>query len=83
MIAAVINDPKLKRTVIVVVIEADNMQRMKKGDPATLEHRNRGGILPTIDYPENYAVLVAYEEDEVELYKKAKTGELLQYLERG
>ena len=86
MIAAVMNFHDLKRSVIVVVIEADNLQRMKKGDPATLETHSLGGVLPDILYPTNYGVLVAYEEDEVELYKMARTGDgadLLRYLERG
>lgn len=85
MIAAVINDPGRKRTVIVVVIEPENLERMSKGDPASLETKSMGGILPPIDYPNNYGILVAYEQDEVELYKKARENplELLRYLERG
>jgi hypothetical protein len=85
MIASVINDPELKRTVIVVVIEPENLERMSKGDPATLETKSLGGILPNIDYPENYSVLVAFETDEAELYKKARgdRAEFLRYLERG
>lgn len=83
MIASVINIPERKRSIIVIVIEPDNLERMSKGDPATLESRSLGGIMPRIDFPENYAVLVAYELDEVELYKKARAGELLGYLERG
>ena len=85
MIATVINDPQLKRTIIIVIIEPDNLIRMGRGDPATLESKNQGGILANIDYPQNYAVLVAYELDEVELYKKVRgnAGEFLRYLERG
>jgi len=85
MIAAVMNFTDQERTVIVVVIEPENLQRMSTGDPATLETESLGGILPPVLYPNNYAVLIAYEQDEVELYKKARENPvaLLQYLERG
>lgn len=86
MIAAVMNFTDLKRTVIVVVIEPENMDRMRQADPITLETQSLGGVLPDIQYPTNYGILIAYEPvDEVELYKRARLGggELLSYLERG
>lgn len=59
---------------------------MKKADPATLEAPERGGMLKRFKYPA-VSVLIAYEENEVELLKYVKEGrpaaELLKYLERG
>jgi hypothetical protein len=86
MIASVINDPREKQTVILLIIEPENLERMSKGDPATLESVAMGGVLPNVEYPENYGVIVAYETDSLELYKKTRggdLGELLRYLNRG
>ena len=76
---------ELRRSILVVVIEKDNLDRMEKADPITLESRPQGGMLPAPGYPHDFSILIAYEADDAALYAKAKAGgpELLQWLERG
>lgn len=87
MIITAVDLPNPDRTILVIVIEKDNLDRMKVADPITLESRSMGGhVMPKIRHPENLSLLVAYEEDEVELYKLARAGDLLgllRYVERG
>lgn len=85
MIAAMVNIPELRKSVLVVVIEPDNLERMKTGDPATLESISQGGIMAPPLYPLNLSTLVAYEPDTAELYIKAQCPALdfLRWLERG
>ena len=82
MIASVINIPERKRSIIVIVIEPDNLERMSKGDPATLESRSLGGIMPRIRFSRELCrAPSAYELDEVELYKRPGLASCLGYLE--
>jgi hypothetical protein len=78
------------RSVLVVVIEADNLERMKKADPITLESFLQGGGLKPPMFPLNMSVLIAYEDDQPKLYELAREGHtpegtkaLFDYLERG
>ena len=86
MIVASVDLPNPNRTVLLVIIEKENLDRMRKADPITLESRQQGGkVMPKIRYPENLSLLIAYEEDETELYRIAKDGDLIQlvaFLER-
>jgi hypothetical protein len=86
MIAGMINSDELQQSILFVVIERDNLERMKQGDPATLESIMKGGVLLPPRWYMNFSVLIAYEEDDAELYRHARDGnglELLQWLERG
>lgn len=85
MIMTMINIAPLKQSILVTVIEQDNLERMKTADPITMESERAGGYLPAPDYPQNFSLLIAYEEDQDELYRMAKTGgvEFLSWLERG
>jgi hypothetical protein len=85
MIAAMLNVPGLNESILLVVIERDNLERMRTADPITLESIQKGGILSAPHYPMSFSVLVAYEEDDAELYRMAKGPplELLKWLERG
>lgn len=85
MITAMMNLPSMQESVLVIVIERDNLERMKTGDPATLESIHKGGVLIPPQYPQRFSVLVAYEEDDAELYRRVKgdLGELMVWLERG
>jgi hypothetical protein len=85
MIAAMVNIKETFQSILIVVIEPDNLERMKTGDPATLEAITKGGILPPPMFPLNFSTLVAYEPDTAELYIKAQgdTLEFLRWLERG
>ena len=85
MISAMLNIDATKQSILVVVIEPENLERMKEGDPITLMPSLMGGVLPPMKYPDNFALLVAYEENQEELYKAASgtMAELMTYLERG
>src|SRR5215469_13973417 len=85
MVYAILNVDETRETFILVVIEPENLERMKKADPATLESIYRGGILEAPRYPERLSIMIAYEDD-VELYKRLMAGgrmEFLAWLERG
>jgi hypothetical protein len=76
-----------QRTVLAIVLEKDNLERMKQGDPATLESVNFGGVLPAPAYWQRLSILIAYLEDSTEFYEiarrsKADPVELLRYLEK-
>lgn len=85
MIAAMVNIRERMQSVLIVVIEKDNLDRMRTGDPATLESLQSGGVLVPPMFPLNLSMLIAYEEDDVELYTKAQGDplEFLRWLERG
>jgi hypothetical protein len=85
MLVAMINISELKQSILVVVIEQENLERMKLADPITLESHLAGGMLPPPGYPLNFSVLIAHEEDSEELYKQAKIGGVgfMRWLERG
>jgi hypothetical protein len=77
--------PNEQRTVFAVVIEKANLDRMKEGDPCTLEAKAHGGMLPVPRFPANLSLLIAYLEDTAEFYKLAEKRDpqiLLAYLER-
>ena len=91
MIMSMVNMPAERRSVLLVVIEKENMERMKEADPVTLESYARGGGLPPPEFPRNLSLLIAYDEDRPKLYALAKDANkdaagvvaLIQYLERG
>lgn len=85
MLVSLVNIPEEKKSILYVVIEKNNLERMEKADPLTLESITEGGMLPRVMFPDNFSVLIAYEPNEEELYAKAKKGglEFMQYLERG
>jgi hypothetical protein len=73
-------------TFLVVVIEKDNMDRMKQGNPITLNPASMGGFLEPVKHPNNLRLLIAYEEDSARLYElqsQGRTKELIEYVMRG
>lgn len=87
MILFSVDIPEKQRTVFCIVLEKDNLARMREGDPATLESRSAGGLLPVPQFPENLSLLVAYLEDGAELIELARQNPgngavLLRYLEK-
>lgn len=87
MIAFCVDIPEKQRTVYCIVLEKDNLDRMREGDPATLESRISGGLLPTPRFPGNFCILMAYLEDTREFYEiahktKSSPLDLLRYLEK-
>jgi hypothetical protein len=77
---------EVERSILLVVFEKENLERMKKADPITLESIASGGILGLPKYPKDFNILIAYEEDDAELYRMAKVGDvgaMLRWLERG
>ena len=85
MLAAMMDIDELQQSILIVVIESDNLKRMKKADPITLESINNRGALKPPKYPQNFNTLIAYEEDDATLWAKAKRNpvEMLRWLERG
>jgi hypothetical protein len=86
MICAMLNIDPQQKSILFIVIEKDNLDRMKKADPITIESVKSGGILGQPKYPKDFSLLVAYEDDSPELYKLMQKGnpyDILQYLERG
>jgi hypothetical protein len=87
MISTHLDFPTEKRSVMILIIEKPNLDRMRQADPITLESKSHGGnIMPKVMFPEALSLLIAYEEDDVELYKVCKENnalKLLKYLGRG
>jgi len=85
MLMSMINLDRLQQTILLVVIQRDNLDRMKKADPITLESTLAGGLLPPPRYPLNLSILMAYEDDQDEVYRRARGDqmEFLKWLERG
>jgi hypothetical protein len=70
---------------LIVVIEADNLERMKQGDPITLNTEEFGGVLSNLD-PSKLQMIIAYEQDSTKLQEIAATGDataLINWLSRG
>ena len=85
MILIALDLPREQRTVFAVVIEKLNLERMKEGDPVTLESKAFGGVLPVPKFPANLSLLIAYLEDAKEFYVIAEKHDpraMLEYLER-
>jgi hypothetical protein len=85
MIMTQLDLPERQQSLLLVVFTSFNLERMAMGDPITLESVREGGLLKPFMYPNNVSLLIGYEPDEVELYRRANgdTLELLRWLERG
>jgi len=90
VIMAMVDMTAERRSVLIIVVEQDNLERMRKADPITLESALQGGLLRPPAYPLDFSVLVGYEEDKMKLYEMAKAArdpkgvaQLFEWLERG
>ena len=86
MIASMMDFDRTEESILVIVIERDNLERMEKADPITLESVQRGGVMPVPKYPQAFSLLIGYEKDDAELYRRVRGGsaiDLLRWLERG
>jgi hypothetical protein len=85
MIVTMLDIDPQEKSILFVVLERPNIERMKVGDPVTLESPLAGGILPAPKYPQDFSLCIAYEPDHDELYKMCAKGgkEFLMWLERG
>jgi hypothetical protein len=85
MLVTMVNDSFAKRSILYVVIEKANLERMEKADPITIESALEGGVMPPAQFPENFSLLIAYEPNSEELDEMARRGgvEFMRYLERG
>jgi hypothetical protein len=73
-------------SLLVIVIEQDNLERMEKADPITLKSKRSGGLLAPVEHPDNLHVMVAFEKNSgyvYELLQQQDKRGLLQYLMRG
>jgi hypothetical protein len=86
MLAAMLNNEQRRRSILVIVIEAENLARMQKADPITLQSTLQGGALPVPRYPLDFSILIAYESDTrpiLEMARKPGNGDdIIAYLER-
>lgn len=85
MVIGMLDVDELSQSILLIVLEKDNVERMKRADPVTLESIRKGGLLQPIMYPRNFSILVAIEEDQDEVYRHARGDrlEFLKWLERG
>lgn len=86
MIQTIANDPENKRTYLVVIIERDNFERMKRADPITINPLLEGGTLPPIMFPERFNIVIAYEEDAGPVYEALRRndmGAVIRHVTRG
>jgi len=85
MILTMANDDQEHRTILVIVIQKDNMERMKQADPISLDSVARGGMLPVPKYPDRMELVIAYEEDDAALMAAGRAGfqQLVRHLARG
>ena len=59
MILMQVDNENDKSSYLVIVIEPDNLERMKTADPITLRPQSIGGFIQPIKYPANFGVLDA------------------------
>jgi hypothetical protein len=86
MIVFQMEDNSNGESLLVIVIEVDNLVRMEKSDPITLKSAQMGGLLKTVEHPSRFRVIIAYEQDSGPLYEflqRQDKGGLVQYLLRG
>lgn len=77
---------RIQPRTIVVVIEQNNMDRMVKSDPITLETQALGGFLPSVMQPDQLQIVIAYEPASEALYEVMRTDDMdavWKYLYRG
>lgn len=72
---------------IVVIIEKDNLERIEKHDPITLDTVAKGGLFMT-GHPLHTSLMIAYEDGEgvrtvKDLAEKKDTTGILKFLTRG
>ena len=84
MMIGMMDIDELSQSILFIVLERDNVERMRKADSVTLESICKGGLLQPIMYPRNFSIFVAIEEDQDELYRRARGDrlEFLRWLER-
>lgn len=76
MISFVMNDNVEGRSILYVVIEENNLGRMKEGDPITLPTAEFGSVMKDVRYPANLGIVICYEPDKALLQALVKAGDL-------
>lgn len=77
---------RIQPRTVVIVIEQDNMDRMVKADPITLETKTLGGFLPSVEQPDKLQIVIAFEPASEALYEVMRTNDwvaIWNYLHRG
>ena len=85
MIVTMLESEESERSLLVIVLNKRNIERMMLADPVTLDSVKRGGALTPPTYSK-FSLLIACEEDEqtlIELVQTKGTRALLQHLQRG
>jgi hypothetical protein len=82
------DNEKLQWSLLAIVIEKENFDRLQKADPLTLEAFALGGVIPR-DFPkyrDQFRIMIAYEEEMAQLYEWARHGQahlIFKHLLRG
>lgn len=85
MILVQTDNDEARESILVIMIEPDNLHRMEQADPVTLES-GRGGFLKSVKYPDSLRVVIAYEADPgrfYEMVQQGRTADLIRDLMRG
>lgn len=72
--------------ILVVILEAENLERMKNSDPVDLQLKTYSKYIPTDCALEDLDLIIAYEEDSEALLQFRRDGDLaglMTWLERG
>lgn len=87
MVVTSINDPLKRQSLLIIVLGAENLERMRRGDPIVLAAPSSGGIVfSKVEFPNNCGILISYEEEDAPLYDLVRRGDAIaiaRYLERG
>lgn len=85
MIVKQYDDKQAHESWLIVVIEANNLPRMRRADPITIQAMALGGVLKPFLFPQQIRLCIAYDENPDRVRKIiANVGAegLLQYLRR-
>jgi hypothetical protein len=81
-----VSRPERGAQVFIVVLNKENLDRMKEADPFDLQMKAYRQVVDTDQKLVNLDLVIAYEEDTAELERMAKAGDiagLIAYIERG
>jgi hypothetical protein len=87
MIVMQMDNDEDRETIIVIIIEPENLHRMEQADPITLQSgAERGGFLKTITFPDKLRMIIGYEAEPgrfYEMLQQGRTADMLRDLMRG
>ena len=74
-------------SLMIFVLQDENIERLKIADPITMESTTLGGFLPPAMFPNHLRIMIAYESDMKKITEMASkpdgVKQLIDYLNRG